>query len=55
VKKHGLVILEATRIWYNEGKTEKRVCHAIGNGSFSVDGEIIDYRSLMEKKVPDGV
>jgi len=55
VKKHGLVILEATRVWYNEGKMEKRVCHAIGNGSFSVDGEIIDYRSLMEKKVPDGV
>src|SRR5664280_2739628 len=55
VKKHGLVILEATRIWYNEDKPEKRVCHAIGNGSFSVDGEIIDYRSLMEEKVPDGV
>jgi flavin reductase (DIM6/NTAB) family NADH-FMN oxidoreductase RutF len=55
VEKHGLVILEATRVWYNPWKKEKRVCHAIGNGSFSVDGEIIDYRSLMEEKLPDGV
>lgn len=54
VEKHGLVILEATHVWYNRWKKEKRVCHAIGNGTFSVDGEIIDYRSLMEEKVPDG-
>lgn len=55
VKRYGLVILEATRVWYNPWKKEKRACHAIGDGRFAVDGEIIDYRSLMTEKLPDGV
>lgn len=55
VDKYSLVILEATHVWYNQWKKEKRLCHAIGNGTFSVDGAIIDCRSLMKGKLPEGI
>lgn len=55
IEKHGIVVLEGVKAWYHPQKQEKRTFHAVGNGSFLVDGECLDYRYLMEKWVPKGV
>lgn len=55
IEKHNIIILEGTVAWLDDSRTERRVCHAVGNGKFIVDGEMIDCRSLMESKIPEGV
>ena len=55
VEPHGIVILEAKRAWIDKKRKERRTFHANGDGTFVVDGETLDYRSLMEDKLPDGV
>jgi len=36
-------------------REERRTFHAFGDGTFVVDGEILNYRSLMENKMLEGV
>jgi flavin reductase (DIM6/NTAB) family NADH-FMN oxidoreductase RutF len=55
VEAHGIVILKAERVWGDIDRKERRTIHANGDGTFVVDGETINYRSLMEKWVPEGV
>lgn len=51
----GIVIVQGVKAWMDEDKPERRMFHARGDGTFSVDGEIVDYRALMEDKLPAGV
>lgn len=56
VEKHGIVVLRAVRVWFNPDKKEHRTFHAVGDGTFTVDShEVLNYRSLMQKWIPDGV
>ncbi|HAR95882.1 MAG TPA: flavin reductase, partial [Deltaproteobacteria bacterium] len=36
-------------------RKEKRTLHAIGNGTFVVDGRRLNRREMMKSKLPDGV
>jgi hypothetical protein len=36
-------------------RAEKRCFHAIGNGRFITDGEVINHRRIMMAKIPAGV
>ena len=54
VEAHGLLILQGLQLWENQSKTERRVIHANGDGTFFADGEFRNLREKMRKWVPDG-
>ena len=55
VKKHNIVVLEAVAAYIDTTRKEKRTVHAVGDGTFIVDGRKIDRRKMMASKVPCGV
>jgi flavin reductase (DIM6/NTAB) family NADH-FMN oxidoreductase RutF len=54
VKKHNIVVLEAVAAYVDTARKEKRTLHAVGNGTFIVDGRKIDRRKMMAAKIPSG-
>jgi flavin reductase (DIM6/NTAB) family NADH-FMN oxidoreductase RutF len=54
VKKHNIVVLEAVAAYIDAARKEKRTVHAVGNGTFIVDGRRIDRRKMMASKIPYG-
>lgn len=46
---YSLFILEATRIWINENRKERRMMHHRGDGTFTVDGGTLDLKDRMVK------
>jgi flavin reductase (DIM6/NTAB) family NADH-FMN oxidoreductase RutF len=55
VEKHNIVILEAVTAYFDSSRKEKRTIHAIGDGTFIVDGRKLDRRGMMLSKLPDGI
>jgi flavin reductase (DIM6/NTAB) family NADH-FMN oxidoreductase RutF len=49
VDAYNLFILEARRIWIDPDRRERRTLHHRGDGSFAVDGEVLDLRERMVK------
>lgn len=54
IKKHNIVVLEAVAAYVDTARKEKRTLHAVGNGTFIVDGRRIDRRKMMASKIPHG-
>jgi flavin reductase (DIM6/NTAB) family NADH-FMN oxidoreductase RutF len=55
VKKHNIVVLEAVAAYLDIARKERRTLHAVGDGTFIVDGRRIDRRKMMASKIPYGV
>jgi flavin reductase (DIM6/NTAB) family NADH-FMN oxidoreductase RutF len=55
VKKHNIVVLEAVAAYIDSARKEKRTIHAVGDGTFIVDGRKIDRRKMMASRLPPGV
>lgn len=55
VEKHNIVVLDAVAAWIDSTRREKRMLHAVGDGTFIVDGRKIDRREMMASKLPAGV
>jgi flavin reductase (DIM6/NTAB) family NADH-FMN oxidoreductase RutF len=55
VKKHNIVVLEGVAAYFDSSRNEKRTIHAIGDGTFVVDGRKLDRRQMMRSKLPNGV
>ena len=55
VKKHNIVVLEAVSAYIDITRKEKRTVHAVGDGTFIVDGRKIDRRKMMTAKIPYGI
>lgn len=55
VKKHNIVVLEGVAAYVDTARKEKRMVHAVGDGTFIVDGRRIDRRKMMASKLPPGV
>lgn len=55
VKKHNIVVLEGLAAHLDQNRKEKRTLHAVGDGTFIVDGRRLDRRKLMASKLPPGV
>jgi flavin reductase (DIM6/NTAB) family NADH-FMN oxidoreductase RutF len=55
VGKHNIVVLEGVVAWFDAARKEKRTVHAVGDGTFIVDGRRIDRRKMMASKLPAGV
>ncbi len=54
VKKHNIVVLEGVAACIDSARKEKRMVHAVGDGTFIVDGRKIDRRKMMASKLPYG-
>ncbi|DAB40858.1 MAG TPA: flavin reductase [Sulfurovum sp. UBA12169] len=55
IKKHDIVVLEGVAAYFNSARKEKRTFHAIGDGTFIVDGRKLDRKEMMRSKIPPGV
>ncbi|MBW4056811.1 MAG: flavin reductase family protein [Proteobacteria bacterium] len=55
IKKHNIVVLEGVAAYIDSARKEKRAVHAVGDGTFIVDGHKIDRRKMMSSKIPFGV
>jgi flavin reductase (DIM6/NTAB) family NADH-FMN oxidoreductase RutF len=55
VKKHNIVVLEGIAAYIDSSRKETRTLHAVGDGSFIVDGRRLDRREMMQAKLPEGV
>lgn len=52
IPKHNIVVLEGVAAWLDTERKEKRTVHAVGDGTFIVDGRIIDRKKMMASKLP---
>jgi flavin reductase (DIM6/NTAB) family NADH-FMN oxidoreductase RutF len=55
VKPHNIVVLQGVAAHIDATRKERRMVHAVGDGTFIVDGRKIDRRAMMESKLPPGV
>ena len=55
VRRHNIVVLEGVAAHIARAPRETRTLHAVGDGSFIVDGRKLDRRRQMAAKLPDGV
>lgn len=55
VARHNIVVLEGVAAYLNTARREKRTLHAVGDGTFIVDGEKLDRRKMMAAKLPPGL
>lgn len=55
VEKHSIVVLQGVEAYFDESREEKRTLHAVGDGTFVVDGDKVDRREMMRSKLPEGV
>ncbi len=55
VERHDIVVLEGVAAHIDADRKEKRLIHAIGDGTFVVDGHHFDRREAMRSKLPSGV
>ena len=55
VQKHNIVVLEGVAAYFDTSRKENRSIHAIGDGTFVVDGRKLNRRKMMQSKLPDGV
>ncbi|WP_414462907.1 flavin reductase family protein [Hyphomicrobium sp. DY-1] len=55
VSPHNIVVLEAVAAYLNPQRKEKRMIHAVGDGTFIVDGRKFDRKTMMASKLPSGL
>lgn len=55
VKKHNIVVLEGVAAYFDSSRKEKRTVHAVGDGTFIVDGRRLDRKKMMSAKLPAGL
>ena len=55
VKKHNIVVLEGVAAYFDNLRREKRTVHAVGDGTFIVDGRKLDRKEMMRLKIPAGL
>lgn len=55
IGRHNIVVLDGVAAYMNTARKEKRTLHAVGDGTFIVDGERLDRRKMMASKLPAGL
>jgi len=48
-------VLEAVAAYEDPAREETRTLHAVGDGTFIVDGRRLDRREMMASKLPEGL
>ena len=54
-RKHGIFILQGVAAWVDATRKERRMLHAVGDGTFIADGRRLDRRQMMRSKLSAGV
>lgn len=54
VEKHNIVVLEGVAAYFDSSRKEKRTVHAVGDGTFIVDGRKLNRKEMMRSKIPAG-
>lgn len=55
IKKHNIIVLDGIAAYFDDARKEQRTLHAVGDGTFIVDGRMISRKKLMRSKLPAGV
>ena len=55
VQKHYIVVLEGVAAYFDSSRKEKRTVHAVGDGTFIVDGRRLNRKKMMSTKIPPGL
>ena len=55
VKEHNIVVLDAVAAYFDTSRKEKRTVHAVGDGTFIIDGRKLNRKKLMASKLPKGL
>jgi len=55
VKKHNIVVLEGVAAYFDNSRKVKRNVHAVGDGTFIVDGRKLNRKKMMRSKIPAGI
>ncbi|MDE1922404.1 MAG: flavin reductase family protein [Gammaproteobacteria bacterium] len=55
IRKHDIVMLEGVAAYRDPTRKERRTIHAVGDGTFIVDGRRLDRRKMMATKLPGGL
>ena len=55
IEKHNIIVLEGVAAYIDTARKERRMIHAVGDGTFIVDGRKIDRRAMMTSKIPAGI
>jgi flavin reductase (DIM6/NTAB) family NADH-FMN oxidoreductase RutF len=55
VKKHNIVVLEGVAAYFDESRKVKQTVHAVGDGTFIVDGRKLSRKKMMWSKLPAGI
>lgn len=53
VRKHDIVVLDGVAAYFDRSRREKRTIHAVGDGTFRVDGRTLNRRKAMRARFPD--
>lgn len=55
VTPYNIVVLQGLAAYFDSARAEKRMLHAVGDGTFMVDGQAIDRKKMMRDKLPTGI
>lgn len=55
IEKHNIVVLQGVEAYINQSRKEKRTVHAVGDGTFIVDGRKLNRKKMMSSKIPVGL
>lgn len=55
VARHDIVVLEGLAAYVDPHRQERRTVHAVGDGTFVIDGGRLDRRKMMASKLPSGL
>lgn len=54
IESYGIVVLEGVAAHVDAARKEKKMIHAVGDGTFVADGRRFDRRKAMRSKLPGG-
>ncbi len=55
IGKHDIVVLQGVASYFDDKRKEKRTIHAVGDGTFIIDGRKISRKKMMGAKIPAGL
>ena len=55
IERHSIVVLEGIAAYFDNERAEQRMIHAVGDGTFIVDGRKFDRKEMMRSKLPSGL
>lgn len=55
VAPYGIIVLKGLAAWHDAGRSERRLLHAVGDGTFTADGQRFDRADAMRSKLPPGL